>query len=721
MDITQKTDQTNVLEHIDEILDSEWLKSTFIIKDSDIVIGDEYTKWIRKNRYFSTCDNKFTSTAPGMSIAVNPKPQYTRYCDPRSKGRLLDRPDVTLGTTGHPYGLGLGRYYSEAIDDNQQRIYLRFGVPKHMPLLLWMIRSFDVNKVVLQGRGVITSTLIEAIGIVTSFFAFTSNMLLSTALFISNIAVQNSRYYSVKDTMYTYWATVESLLNSLVARRTMLPHILSDYTYKTDPTMNREAKIPNDFLSEINKLIPDVVDPETGRISVFAIALRAQAAYNKMKHDDYERNKTDTLATDFTGYADSGNTSHNTYFTTNKGEASFFTKYLFDTAYKLLCKDQKDKDMSSVTDQNGVINQNNLMEFDTNATDKDGKLLNLNIDPNNPDDSVEKRVIDNAIAKKDTLDKYKEYLLAELSEGGAFAVFNVENTGSVGESFSNSFGSNPISSTFNSISSKVRNVTDILSSAADVPIVGDALKLAADAGATILSKSSYGLANPLLALAYGVNVTMPKIWESSSASLPRASYKMKLISPYGNPYSQLFNIYLPLSMIMAGSLPRSTGASSYAHPFFCQLFDRGRVNINLGMIDSVSITRGTSNLGFSRSGHPNAIDIDFSVANMDEIVALDINESGVLSKVLDNLSLDFSETPLTDYLNTITGVDVYSQIYRLPMIRLKIAERYMNLKAVVNPDPAAFASLTAEVMPFSGALKVLLGDNQAAMQDLTQR
>jgi hypothetical protein len=215
-------------------------------------------------------------------------------------------------------------------------------------------------------------------------------------------------------------------------------------------------------------------------------------------------------------------------------------------------------------------------------------------------------------------------MMSELSEGAAFAVFNVEYTGSIGESFSNSFGSNPLESTFNSISSKARNLTDLMSSAANIPVVGDAMKFAADAGAKILSEASFGLANPLLALAYGVNITMPKVWESSSATLPRASYKMKLISPYGNSYSQFFNIYLPMAMILAGSLPRSTGATSYTYPFFCQLFDRGRTNIQLGMIESVSFTRGTSNLGFSRAGHPNAIDVDLSIANLDEMIAVDV-------------------------------------------------------------------------------------------------
>ena len=741
--VTGKTDQSKNTTPQSQIVDSEWLKSTFVIKDSDIVIGDEYSKYIRKNRYFSSADYKFTSTSPGMNMAVNPKPQFTRYCDIRSKGKL-QRPDVTVGTTGHHTGLGMGRYYSEAIDDNQQRIFLRFGVPKYMPLLLWMSKSFDIDKVILHNRGVITGTLLEAIGLVSKFLAIGAAPLLAIGMFAVNVYTQNSRFYSVKETMYTYWATVENILNQMTARRTMVPHIFQDYSFKLDNTIGREQKTSQSFVEALNALIPDVIDGETGRISVFAIALRSQAAYNKMLQADYKENEGKNLSQDMTGYPDTGRTSHDTYFTNNRGEANVaskavgvtanaldaignapgaavsFTKNLFDKAHQLLMRDNKDQQVS-LLDEGGGATQSSMIEYDPAYLDKDGKPMSLSTDPNDPSDSPEQKIQKNAKDKKATFDKYKEYMLAELSEGAAFAVFNVDYTGSVGESFSNSSGSNPIESTFNAISSKARNISNILSSATDIPVVQDVMKFAADTGATILSNASFGIANPLLALAYGVNISMPKVWESSSASLPRANYKIKLISPYGNAYSQLFNIYLPLAMILAGSLPRSTGASSYTSPYMCQLFDRGRVNIQLGMIEQVGITRGTSNLAFSRNGHPNAIDVDISIANLDEVISVDVNSSGVITRALNALSPDFSDNPFTTYLNTITAVDVYTQVYRVPMMRLKLAERAMVLKTITNPDPAAMAAFTVDKIPFTGLYKNLFGNNQAALQDLTLR
>jgi len=710
MAIYNKTNTDKQTNEVDKIFDNEWLKSTFIIKDTELA-KDSYGKWLRKNRYTSSADYKFTCTSPGMNSAVNPLPQFTRYADIRSKGKIGAREDIiSVDSLPGQYGLGMGRYYSEAIDDNQQRIFLRFGVPKYMPLLLWVSKSFDIDRVVMNNRGVITSTLLKAVGIVATFWAIATAPLLAIGMFALNVYVQSSRFYSVKETMYLYWSTVENLLNKMVARRSLIPTVFQDFTNKLDNHIGNEQRVNSNFIENLNSLIPDIIDAETGRISVFAIALRAQAAFNKVYIEDIEKNSQSSLSGDFTTYQDKGNNYHDTYFTNNRGEENLFTKYLFKKAADLLM-DSSDKELDSSN-----IDQSSIINIDPIYTDKDNNIIDFTEDPEDPTSIVENKIEGNIKSKKDKWDKYKEYMLAELSEGAAFAVFNVESTGSVGESFSNSFTTNPIESTFNSVADASRTMMNNLASAAAIPVVGDVMKLAADTGAMILSKASYGIANPLLALAYGVNVTMPKVWESSSASLPRTNYKIKLISPYGNPYSQLFNIYLPLAMIMAGSLPRATGKSTYTHPFYCQLFDRGRTNIQLGMIENVSITRGTSNLAFTKSGHPNAVDVDISIANMDEMITVDIQSNGIISKLSEITNPDFSDSPLETYLNTLTGVDVFTQIYRVPQWRLKLAERYMQLKSLTSPDPAAFGSFT--VNTFATPFKDLLGVNNQALQDL---
>jgi hypothetical protein len=658
----------------DLIFDDSWAKSTFVISEKDLQDGaaGAYERWIRANRYASSADYKFSSTAPGMSLGVNAKPQFTRYCDPRSKGRVSSRPDIIVGDQSHPAGLGMGSYYSEAIDDNQQRIFMRLGIPNYIPLAVWLSKSFDIDKTILQGRGTITTAFLSAVDAVSKFFAFAAAPVLSIAMFLLKAVTANERFYSVRPTMYTYWLTVDNILNQMVARRTMLPTELPSFTYKLQPTVGNPQAINADFIAQLNSYVPDMIHATTGRISVFAIALRAQAAYNRIKRQELEDTVNDTVG-GISADKDPGASAFDEERITpnlSRGHASnpelTFPSMLFKKAYDLLISGDPHENVQGLDDKSTT--KASTISFNPLYTDENNNPLNVSLNPDDPQESVDAKLQQNARAKSSFFNKYSEYMLAEMTEGSAFAVFDVESTGSVGESFSSSFGANPIESTFNAISAKARNLGSMLESAAgSFPVVDDALKLAADAGAKIVSNATFGLANPLLALAYGVNISMPKIWESSSASLPKASYKLKLISPYGNAYSQLFNIYLPLAMVMAASLPRTTGASSYMSPFFCEVYDRGRSNIQLGMVESVSITRGTSNLAFTRAGHPNAIDVEMSIANLDEIVSVDVSSSGVISRVLDALSdIGPSDTPFVNYLNTITAVDVYTLAFKTP-------------------------------------------------------
>jgi hypothetical protein len=137
------------------------------------------------------------------------------------------------------------------------------------------------------------------------------------------------------------------------------------------------------------------------------------------------------------------------------------------------------------------------------------------------------------------------------------------------------------------------------------------------------------------------------------------------------------------------------------------------------MVESVSITRGTSNLAFTRAGHPNAIDVEMSIANLDEIVSVDVSSSGVISRVLDALSdIGPSDTPFVNYLNTITAVDVYTLAFKTPKIRLKAAEALMNIKSVLDPDAAAMAAGTVNTIPGLGIMRDLLGDPSSVLRSL---
>jgi hypothetical protein len=729
INIDFKTSYGDIKLPVDQYLDDEWLKSTFILGDGELKSNENsYQIYLIKNRYRTTADYKFTSSAPGMNLSCNPRPQFTRYADLRSKGKLNSRQRVSVLPNSLPnkFGYGMGRYYSRAIDDNAQRIYMTFGVQEYTPITSWLKNSFDVKRIILMNRGMFMSTLLSGISLVASLFAVAaSGFFIGIGLIAIDKLTMSSRFYKVSPQMHLYWATVEEIVNQLFAKRTLLPNTnmpLLTLT-KTDNNINNVMSTSGDVMASMHELLPDIVFNDRGRISIFALALKAQSAFNTALKADYDKNNENPTSLDFLDYPlkpnEDGQISHDTYFT-NANSKPNFVSILFDRAAKALDVYKTGPGTEEEQEKRSAMTNFNPIAIDPET----GEPVPTPDDPQELDAAYQANIDKNQSGWQ----AFKESLLSTLTDGAMFAVFTVDSTGSVGESFSNSFGENPLQSTINGFSSKVRSFKNTIGAAVEgVTQVVDAatgglatgaIRAVTDMASAAASGATFGLANPVLGILYGANFELPKIWESSSSSLPRASYKMRLFSPYGNAYSQLFNLYVPLGMILAGALPRGTGSQSYTSPFFCQLFDRGRVQIQVGMIESLSVTRGVSNLAFTKKGQTNAIDVDFSVANLDNILFSDVATAGIgdpisrtVYKVLNPIEKD---NAFTDYMAVIAGLDVYNQIYYVPKLRLKLAESLNSMSAI--SDPAAYGSFLGSKVSF---ISYLLGNNGKVAGQLT--
>ena len=196
-----------------------------------------------------------------------------------------------------------------------------------------------------------------------------------------------------------------------------------------------------------------------------------------------------------------------------------------------------------------------------------------------------------------------------------------------------------------------------------------------------LAGLTLGVSNILLGLTGAGYIDVPKQWQNSTVKLPSTQYSMTLISPYGNIISRLQNIYLPLSMLIAGTLPLSTGKQSYTSPFLVQLFDRGRCQVQLGIIDSLSITRGVSNLPFNNKGQVLALDVTFSVTDLSSIMHMPISTGSLFGN---NTTAD-EDNILMDYLAVLAGQGMQDQIYALPKAKLNFAKKIRQLDKLTSP------------------------------------
>lgn len=562
------------------IKDRYWVRNAFLVTQEQLNAVDQ------ENRYFTSVSLNFTDTTPGGNLAINPLPQFTRFTDPnalvslgnRIKSSSQDRYSAYLGSKG------MGRYYGEAFDQNQQIIYMRFGVPAFNSMTQFFTGFYNTSagNLARTGRGTsIFYSIGKAAGFVVSILSWKllAVHLLGVGLrFV--MGKPSSKFYYLKPTMPLYWNAVNSIVNQIAVNRGIVPRIGG----AGQSALNNNYEFSKDELNNLHSLLKDVFKKEGG-VDVMALATRAQRLAirrQKIMSQIFEESSNMNLRRSMDDLSKQVQLGMNQQLVDQRpSHADYLSKWF-----------QASQSQPKPTSET-------------------------------PSDSA---TVESYLSQNSDNTGFGEFLEAELDDGAAFAAFRVNYTGSQNESFSNSVGESELANKINSMSSSSRSTTfdfagGNLSDNPIAKVVGAAMgavkdTLAGIADGTVLS----GLA----ALGGAAFVDIPKHWQSATANLARANYTVTLESPYGNPISQLTNIYIPLAMLLAGVLPISTGKQSYTSPFILELYDQGRCQTRLGIIDSLSITRGVGNLGFNTQGHAMAIEVNFSVIDLSNIVHMPI-------------------------------------------------------------------------------------------------
>ena len=151
------------------------------------------------------------------------------------------------------------------------------------------------------------------------------------------------------------------------------------------------------------------------------------------------------------------------------------------------------------------------------------------------------------------------------------------------------------------------------------------------------------------AIMSGSRMQFPEIWNDSSFSRSY-SCSMKLISPAGDKLSIFLNILVPMFFILAFALPRSSTSQSYYSPFLVRAFCKGLFNIDMGIIDSLSITKGAEG-EWTIDGLPTVVDINFSIKDLYTQLSMSSNDLG------DDISI-MSNTAELDYIANACGINI---------------------------------------------------------------
>jgi hypothetical protein len=645
-----------------DLLDESWVRTSFMITDAEL--SNPYDK---ANRYWSTASAKFTDSRIGGNFGINNPPQYTPYCDFPIPGRLAGRQIPSPYDTSGNYGWG--PYYSEAVDDTKQMIYMRFGVPQFNSLLNYFLRAFDPAQSTLARTGRMPSAFYTASKYIGTYLAVTTAPAIAITVLAGRVVSfffnrSTSKFYTMRPTMHLYWSTVNTLVNTLAINLGIFPKITNmnkDDTQK----LGRPFTIDQAYLSSLSKIIPDVFGEEN-YFDIHSIANRAQRLANQIHTQEF--NSLDAGSpTDFTG----------TLMREMSGDGT--------RSHKVMDKAGNFK-LSDLIDE--TLKLSNL--FKAESTDSQVTSMDPRIDPATGQQT-----------QPSWLEDYAKYFDAEFRMGSQFATFNVDYTGPVTTSFSNQTGQSQLAQKLNSTSATVREARFAL---AEGNIIGGLVKDIQDSLMDAASGLLAGVTMDMGAFLKGIMgdgfVDIPDHWMNSGVQLPETTYTMTLMATYNTPMSRMLNLYIPLCMIMAGALPRSIGKQAYTAPFLCQIFDKGRAQIRLGMIKSLSITAGAgSNIGFDSRGNPLAFEVSFTVADLSSVMHMPVS-SGTFGDV--DITMD-EDNILSDYLATLASQDIYTQIYPMAAARLRLAKLAMNVGKWTSPAfwaSATYNSSTQGVMQY---------------------
>lgn len=162
---------------------------------------------------------------------------------------------------------------------------------------------------------------------------------------------------------------------------------------------------------------------------------------------------------------------------------------------------------------------------------------------------------------------------------------------------------------------------------------------------------------------------LPEVWTDSSFD-KSYSISMKLRSPYGHRLSIFENEMVPLAFLIGLTAPRKIGIQSYTSPFYVRIYSKGLFSVPMGMITSLSITRGEDNNDRTVEGFFRTTSISISLKDMLPGVCMSLDGGGIFG-----ISHAANEG-MFNYLCTLCGIDFIeranlAEIYKRDISKLK--------------------------------------------------
>jgi len=201
---------------------------------------------------------------------------------------------------------------------------------------------------------------------------------------------------------------------------------------------------------------------------------------------------------------------------------------------------------------------------------------------------------------------------------------------------------------------------------------------------------SDGFLDMASAVVTGAYVDIPEMYSGSSFSASH-SISLQLRSPYGDYISIYQSIIVPLALLMAAAMPRAAGSDSYMQPFLLRCYCKGMFSVPMGIIESISIKRGSSEFGWTYQNLPTCIDISINIKDMSPIMYMSLHNDYFAG-------LFVQDNAFKQYMLTLAGVGLFERISSWQRIKRNINFAMHKLRNQFF-NPAYWSNEVATFLP----------------------
>ena len=289
--------QRSQLAGTDEItvFDRDWVKNQVMVPASSLTYD------VRRKIFASNAHYKFSDTSLGGNETVNPRPQYTRYADTRADEMLRTITSEVkwdgdsckqVSIYDNTYLHGMGRYYSESIDDHRQTVMLQFGLPRYNGILEYLRNSVNYVDLYIAKHNRYPK-IYEFTRTVTKFvyciaFPVTNLLVFGIQVLLQEfIGKKALKYYYMEPNMDLYWTSVTNILNQMMVYTGVLTPINVAET-KNDALaqkilINKSFKFASEDMRMINHAFGQkLIDESSGYIDIYQAVSRYQVRIGYM-------------------------------------------------------------------------------------------------------------------------------------------------------------------------------------------------------------------------------------------------------------------------------------------------------------------------------------------------------------------------------------------------------------------------------------------------------